>query len=440
MHGPQQPYPPQQPYQQPYPFQHYPQQPYQPPKKKRTGLIITAVIGALVLVSGGVTAAVLVTKDEKPAAKQDPGPPDDDILTEKTSAEAVKYGDVTVIDACTLMSAAMLEETGFADVAHASHIQTYVEKSVPTADATVKDAHEGISTCRYDMTTKPGRSEMLALSVKQRPFNDLLPARVIQDDVEITVGGLKAITKKPDGRKPDDFFTRIYSADGRTAVYLNASRLADNKELDYKAAHAKLLERIALNLAKMPQEQTRYAYTGRYENVPSACDVLTSKLFEELAQDKDSGVVQTELSEREGRQESTPKATNVTQYFYLTSQMCQRSSPEWIELSNKGVSLKMQLDVFRDADMAKNYEPDCDPNSTSRKMLGEAKNTTEKVGDGDACAFPIGNSLVFSYVVGRTQVRLTPYGKWAPGDAEQFIAKFTPIAQKTVDEVRKAIG
>lgn len=429
MHGPQQPYP----YQQPYPFQQYPQQ---PPKKKRTGLIIAAVLGVLVLVGGGVTAAVLVTKNDKPAARQEAGPPDDDVLTERT-AEAVKYGDVTVIDACTLMSAAVLEETGFGDVAHDLHSQTYVEKSVPAAEATVKDADGGISVCRYD-ASKDGRAQMLVLTVEQRPFNDLPPAQVIGDKIEMTIGGLRAFANKPDARKPDSFVTRVYSADGRTSVHLNVSRLADNKELDYKTAHAKLLEKVALNLAKATGAQTRYAYTGRYQNVPPACDVLTSKLFEELAQVKDSGVVQTDISESE-RQESTPKETNVTQYFYFTSQTCMRGSPESFK-PGRGARLKMELSVHRDADMARNYEPECDPNSPSRKMLGEAKNAEEKVGDGDACAFPIGNSLVFSYVVGRTQVRLTPYGSWAPKNVDEFVAKFTPIAQKTADEVRKAIG
>ena len=280
---------------------------------------------------------------------------------------------------------------------------------------------------------------MLVLTVEQRPFNDLLPAQVIGDNVEMTIGGLKAFAKKPDAAKPDSFFTRIYSADGRTSVHLNASHLADDKELDYKAAHAKLLEKVALNLAKATGAQTRYAYTGRYQNVPPACDILTSKLFEELAQVKDSGVVQTDIDESEGRQESTPKDTNVTRYFYFTSQTCQRGSPESFK-PGRGVRLKVEFTVHRDADMARTYEPECDPDSPSRKLLGEAKNAEEKVGDGDACAFPIGNSLVFSYVVGRTQVRLTPYGSWAPDNIEQFVAKFTPIAQKTVDEVRKAIG
>jgi hypothetical protein len=429
VHGPQQPYA----YQQPYPFQQHPQQ---PPKKKRTGLIIAAVAGVLVLLGGGVTAAVFVTTGDKPAAKQEAGPPDGDILEERITTGPVRYGDLTVIDACTLMSASVLEEAGFGDVAHDLHVQKYVEKSVPAAEATVKDADDGISVCRYD-ASKEGRAQMLALTVEQRPFNDPLPASVIGDDIEMTVGGLKAFAAKPDGRKPDDFFTRIYSADGRTSVHLNASRLADTE--DYKAAHATLLEKIALNLAKATGAQTRYAYTGRYRNVPPACDVLTGKLFEELAQVKDSGVVETELSESEGRQESTPKETNVTRYFYFTSQTCHRRSPESLKPS-RGASLKMQLTVHRDADMAKNYEPECDPNSPSRKLLGKAKNAEQKVGDGDACAFPIGNSLVFSYVVGRAKVRLTPYGSWAPNDVDQFVAKFTPIAQKTVDEVRKAIG
>lgn len=401
-------------------------------------MIIAVVVGVLVLVGGGVTAAVLVTNDEKPAANREAGPPDDDVLEQRISAEVVKYGDLTVIDACTLMPAAVLEETGFGDVAHGGHIQTYVQKSVPAAEATVKDASDGISSCRYDVQ-KPERIDFLALTVHQAPFNDLLPAGVINDDIEISLGGLRAFTKKPESKKPGDFFTRIYSADGQTAVYLNASRLSDNKELDYKAAHAKLLEKIAENLAKATGAQTRYAYTGRYQNVPPACDVLTDELFEQLAQAKDSGAVETEIDESESRQQSTPKETNVTEYFYFTRQTCQRSSPERLK-GKGGVSLRLDLSVHRDADMARNYEPDCDPNSSSRKLLGEARNATEKVGDGDACAFPIGNSLVFSYVVGRTQVRLTPYGSWAPENVDEFITKFTSVAQKTADEVRKAIG
>ena len=61
-------------------------------------------------------------------------------------------------------------------------------------------------------------------------------------------------------------------------------------------------------------------------------------------------------------------------------------------------------------------------------------------GDADACVFPIGNSLVYSFTAGRTQVRLTPYGQWTSKAPEEFIGKFTPVAQKVADEVRKAIG
>lgn len=431
-----QPHPPPQPYQQPYPFQQYSQQSFQPPKKKRTGLIVTAIIGVLVLVGGGVTAAVLVMKDEeKPAAKQEEaGAPDDGILEQKT-VEPVKYGDMTVVDACTLMPVTLLEETGFGDVAHGGHTQTSVEKSAPAAEATVKDAQDGISSCRYDVH-EPERIDFLALTVHQAPFNDPLPPKVIGgDDTALTVGGLRAFAAQ--GKKPGDFFTRIYSADGRTAAYLVASRLSDDKELDYEAAHAKLLERIALNLTKATGEQTRYAHTGRYQDVPPACAVLTGELFEQLAQAKNSGVVETEVGEGEVRQAS--KTKNPIEYHYFTKQTCQRSAPEW-HMGFRGPSLKMELKVHRDARSAKNYEPDCDPNSPSRQLLGAAKNAAEKVGDGDTCAFPIGNSLVYSFIVGRTQVRLTPYGKWAPKDVDQFIAKFTPVAQKVADEVRKAIG
>jgi len=61
VHGPSQPYPPQQ----PHPFQQYPQQPLLPPKKKHTGLIITSIFTALVLVGAGVAEALLIKKDER---------------------------------------------------------------------------------------------------------------------------------------------------------------------------------------------------------------------------------------------------------------------------------------------------------------------------------------------------------------------------------------
>ncbi len=231
--------------------------PHQPPKKKRAGLIITAIVGALVLVGGGVAATVLITKDEKPAATQNPEPADGDVLEQTTTAEQIKYGDMPVVDACTLMSVAVLEETGFGDVAHGMHSQAYVPKSVPAAEATVTGASDGISSCRYDVQ-KPDRIDFLALTVQQASFNRPLPPEVIgADDDAITVGGLRAFAKR--GERPGAFFTRIYSADGRTAAYVKASHLNDNKELDYKAAHAKLLEKVALNLAKPAADEVRKA-------------------------------------------------------------------------------------------------------------------------------------------------------------------------------------
>ncbi|MDX8144393.1 hypothetical protein SK854_19910 [Lentzea sp. BCCO 10_0061] len=137
MHGPQQPYPPRQ---QPYPAQHPYQQPYpfhrQPPKKRRTGLIITAIFAAVLLVGGGVAAAVLFKGDGKQAAAPEPEAADTSVIAQKAEPEMVRYGDLAVIDACTVMPATLLEEIGFRDAAHGWHSQSYLPQSVPAADAT----------------------------------------------------------------------------------------------------------------------------------------------------------------------------------------------------------------------------------------------------------------------------------------------------------------
>ncbi|RDI29770.1 hypothetical protein [Lentzea flaviverrucosa] len=395
-------------------------------------MIITAVLAAVVLVGGAVTAAVFIKNDDAPAVAGDPGPADGDILEQRTSPEGVRYGDLAVIDACTLMPVTLLEETGFGDVAHGLHSQTFVPKSVR---ATAEDASDGISSCRYDVV-KPGRTEFLNVTVQQAPFNDPLPAQVIGNAVAKTIGGLRAFVDPK--KDPGDYFTRVYSVDGRTAVLVHASNLGDNKGFDHETAHAALVEKIALNLAAAPKEQTRFAYTGRYEDVPAACDVLTDAFFEQVSQAKDSGVVQAEFWANEMRKEF-PQSKTETQYAFVTSQMCQRSSPEWL-MRERGVSLKMELSIHRDAAMVAINEPDCAQDSAARQALGKATPSQEKVGDADACVFPIGDSLVYSFTAGRTQVRLTPYGPWASKAPEEFIGKFTPVAQKAADEVRKAIG
>jgi hypothetical protein len=66
--------------------------------------------------------------------------------------------------------------------------------------------------------------------------------------------------------------------------------------------------------------------------------------------------------------------------------------------------------------------------------------TDEKIGDFAACSYILDKSPTMSFVAGRTQVRLTADGDWAPDDPKQYNAVFTPIAQKTADEVRRAIG
>jgi hypothetical protein len=442
MHGPQQPYPPQQPYQQPYPSQQYPQQQVPPPpRKKRTGLIITAILGVLVLVGGGVTAAILIEGGGKPPAAvvQEPGPADPSVIAQKVGA-VTKYGDVPVFDACTVLPVSAVEELGFRDAAHGWHNQTYLSRSVPAAEATIKDEPEPISMCIYEPMIE-GRLERISIAIYQRPFNSLLPADyAIKNDTLLTVGGLRTVLSP--GSKPDGFDAHITTSDGKTQASVGASTMADNKEItDHKATFMKLLELVAQNLNKGPQGLTTHVHTGRYEKVPNACDVLSAELFEEITQSKDSGIAEADFREREGM-EKFVNDKNETRYYYSNQQDCRRLSTEWYNAKSRsdGKALKVELRTYRDADMAVRNAHDCNPNSPSRKVFGEAVLTDEKIGDFATCSYLVGDSPTMSFVAGRTQVRLTGYGDWAPDDPKAFNEVFTPMAKRVVDEVRKAIG
>lgn len=439
MHGSHQPYPPQHPYQQPYPFQ---QHPWQPPKKRRTGLIITAIFAALVLIGGGVTAAVLIKGDDKapPVAEQEPGPPDAAVIAQKAGPAATKYGDVTVFDACTVMPATLLEEVGFREAAHGWHSQTYLSRSVSVAEATVKDEINPISVCLYEPMIE-NRIERITLSIYQRPFNDLLPADYVgKDGTFLTVGGLRTVLSP--GLKADGFNASITTSDGKTQAHVGASQMADNKEIsDHKATFMKLLEQVAQNLTKGPGTLTTHVHTGRYEDVPNACDILSSELFQEITQGKDSGIAEADFHEPEGR-EKFVNDKNETRYYYSNQQDCRRLSPEWYNAKarSEGKALKVELRTYRDAEMAVKNAQDCNPKSPSRAVTGDAVLTDEKIGDFATCSYLVGDSPTMSFVAGRTQVRLTGYGNWAPDDLKQYNKAFTPIAKRMVDEVRKAIG
>ncbi|WP_143138710.1 hypothetical protein [Lentzea waywayandensis] len=365
---------------------------------------------------------------------------DTSVIAQKVERQSVKYGEMAVIDACTVMPATLLEEIGFRDAAHGWHSQSHLPQSVPVADATVKGETDAISTCLYESTAEGG-IERFTLSISQLPFNDVLPADFQgKDDTPVTAAGLRAYTSP--GLKPDSFNARIISADGKAEAHLGASRMSNVKEItDPKATFMKLLEGVAANLAKGPQGRTTHVHTGRYESVPNACDVLSSQLFREITNGKDSGVVEADYYERETF-DRFENDKNEVRYFYSNLQECRRLSPEWFDAAerSRGQALKISLRTYRDAEMAIKDAQDCNPASPSRKITGEAVMSTEKIGDFAACSYLTGDSPTISFVAGRTQVQLTGYGDWAPDDPKTYVRTFTPIAQKMADEVRQAIG
>ncbi|WP_191297883.1 hypothetical protein [Lentzea cavernae] len=388
----------------------------------------------MLLVGGGVAATILVRSGGESKAPE-PEAADASVIAQRTEPEVVRYGDVAVVDACTVMPAALLEEVGFRDAAHGWHSQTYVPRSVPVADATVKDESDAISTCLYESMAEGG-IERFTLSVRQSPFNGMESAGYQgKEDTPVTAAGLKGFVRQ--GLKADSFDASLLSADGRAEVNLGASRMSNVKEItDPKATFMKLLEGVAANLAKGAQGRTTHVHTGRYGSVPNACDVLSSQRFQEFTNGKDSGVVEADFYERETFDRFGDAV------FYSSPQECRRLSPEWFSAGQRsqGKALKIALRTYRDAGMAIEDAQDCNPDSPSRKVTGEAVMSSEKIGDFAACSFLVGDSPTLSFVAGRTQVRLTGYGDWAPDEPKAQVVAFTPIAQKIADDVRKAIG
>ncbi|HEX8867524.1 MAG TPA: AraC family transcriptional regulator [Lentzea sp.] len=71
---------------------------------------------------------------------------------------------------------------------------------------------------------------------------------------------------------------------------------------------------------------TTHAHTGRYEKVTNTCDVLSSELFQELTQGKDSGVAEGEFRERESM-EKFVNDKGETHCYYSNQQDCNPHSP-----------------------------------------------------------------------------------------------------------------
>ncbi|MFS8098273.1 hypothetical protein LFM09_14145 [Lentzea alba] len=383
---------------------------------------------------------MLKGNDEKQASPTVPEPADTEVVVQKTEAEAVKYGDVTLYDACTMMPATLIEEVGFKAAAHGWHSQSYVPRSVPAADATIKDEIQAISSCLYEpMNGK--EITRITLSIDQTPFNRLYQVNgPDKDETSLAVDGIKVFIK-PD-TKPDSFNARIISADSKVQAHLGARTMADNKEItDYRATFESLARRVAENFVKGPQGRTTHVHTGRYESVPNACDILSAELFQELTQSKDSGLVEADFHAPEGMEKFVHE-NNETRYYYSNQQDCRRLSPEWFTARDRsdGKALKVELRTYRDAEMAVKNAQDCNPNSPARGITGEAVLSDENIGDFATCSYLVGDSPTISFVAGRTQVRLTGYGDWAPDDPKQYVRQFAPIAKRMVDEVRKAIG
>ncbi|WP_089948604.1 hypothetical protein [Lentzea xinjiangensis] len=401
-------------------------------------MIITAVLAVLVLIGGGVTAAVVLKSagEEEEAAAE---PAEARVVAQKTEPEPVRYGDVAVVDACTAMPVALLEELGFRDAAHGWHSQRYLTRSVPVAAATVKDETDALSSCLYEPLNEEAITR-ITLSVKQVPFNDLYrvdgPRR---DETALNVAGIRVFVS-PD-EKPDSFNARIVASDGKVQAHLGISRMADNKEIsDYRATFDELARRVAENVAKGPRGRTTHVHTGRYEGVPNACDVLSSELFEEITRGEDSGVAEADYYEPEAYDRFENDKGEVS-HFYSSKQECRRLSPEWFGRERgDGKGLKIHLTTYRDAGMAVRDAQDCNPQAPSRRITGDAVMSEEKIGDFAACGFLVGDSPTISFVAGRTQARLTGYGDWAPGDPGAYVREFTPVARKVADEVREAIG
>ncbi|WP_447004794.1 hypothetical protein ACRAKI_35320 [Saccharothrix isguenensis] len=412
-----------------------------PPLPKKIGKIVAALLAVVVLAGGITTALVLRSSDApgnpgnakpKPAAEPvgDARPPERNVLVQRIAERPVTYGTTPAFDACAVLPRTGLADVGFPEDATDYRKAAYLPESFTPDRATPSKVSDldPLSECGYWIRTGDRDDAYVILTIAQLPFNKLpsrRPAELPRSS------GLDVDTSQDD----DQFIADIGNTDSRFAANLMMGRITGDVDgVPAATVFGKLVDLVAAGLAKGPSGRGSYAFTGGYEGLPFACDVLTAELFTELTGKPDSGRV--EFSDTSAH-ESDRDYQGVGR-LQAVEQECTRSSPDRFTTDrDDSRTVTVAFETFRSeaqAESAHAYQ--CDPDNPAGAVIGTPVPVDGEIGDAKPCVRPIG-TLNYAFLIGRTSVRLQPDERWAGTDPDDFGREFAPMAQKLADEVRE---
>ncbi|WP_053714346.1 hypothetical protein [Saccharothrix sp. NRRL B-16348] len=418
-------------------YQPYGHPPGPPPRKRRTtGKVVVALVAVVVLVAAGITVALaLRSSDETPivarssAPMADAGPPARDVLVQRIEDGPATYGASPVFDACAVLPRAALADVGFPEDVTDYRESAYLPASVTPDRATLRKVSEfdPITECGYWIRGADRDDAYVVLEIAQLPFNALRGRELGTSQSS----GLAVATRRSD----DQFFAEIGNGDSRFAAHLVMGRVTSDVDgVPAEAVFGKLVDAVAAGLAAGPTARGSYAFTGPYEDLPFACDVLDAEVFTELTGKPDSGRVEV----RDTSAHETDRDYRGIGRLQAVEQRCTRSSTDRFAADDSGArTLTASFETFRgEAQAASAHAFQCDPENPAGAVIGEPVPLDEEVGDAKPCVRPIGY-LNYVFLIGRTSVRIMPDEGWAGTDPEDFGREFTPLARKFADVVRE---
>jgi hypothetical protein len=410
---------------------------------KKAGWIVGAIMAVLVVLAGVVSVVVIsrfstdsgtTTAGTSSGEAADSGAPDANVLAQRIVAAEVKYGTTAVFDACAVMPRTALASAGISNrvEGHWEHQHIPTSVSPDKARITKAGSHSYASSkCGYPINDDGMGS--ITLEILQSPFNSRYAVDQPKDnEVESSASGLKVMTWNPDAGM---YFARIGKKDTNFTATVSGSRLAsDYSGFDAKTVFTKVVEVVAANLAKGPVERAKYEFTGRYKDVPNACDVVSADLFGRLTGSEDSGLA---LYEPASADELEMSYANGTTTNFVEQKCTRHTSDQVVGVENTGKSLTVEFRTFRTDERARlAHQRDCDPNNPSAAALGEPMAVDEQVGDATPCVRSI-DKPNYVFLVGRTSVHLIGNRPWTGERLAPFSKQFTPIAKTVADEVRR---
>jgi hypothetical protein len=406
-----------------------------PPPKKKAGKIVAALV-AVVVLAAGITAVIVLRSSDDPKATptttpvEDVRPPERNVLVQRIEEGPVTYGATPAFDACAVLSRAGLADLGFPEDTTDYREAAYLPTSLTPDRATLREVHDldPLTECGYWIRTGDRDDAYIVLAIAQLPFNSMPSRRPAETPRS---SGLDVVTDHDD----DQFFAEIGNVDSRFAATLIMGRITgDVAGVPAATVFGKLTDLVAAALAKGPSSHSSYAFTGGYEGLPFACDVLTAELFTELTGKPDSGRV--EVNDTSAHE--TDRDYHGIGRLPAIEQECTRSSTDRFSTDRDASrTLTVAFETFRSDAQAKSaHAYRCDPDTPAGAIFGKPVPVDQEIGDAKPCVRPI-EYLNYTFLIGRTSVRLKPNESWAGTDPDDFGREFAPVAKKLAEEVRE---